>query len=83
MRKHSGLLMFVENSPKVPSSVNTILGTRKLALTEIIVGRDGVSKSVVCRDICFKAVLKYSQHLATSSHRSREAGMPLEVITSD
>lgn len=44
MRKHSGVLMFVENPPRLSSRVNTILGTRKLSLTEIIVGRDGVSK---------------------------------------
>lgn len=41
MRKHSGVLMFAENLPGVSGSVNTILGTSKLVLTEIIVGRDG------------------------------------------
>lgn len=40
-RKHSGVLMFAENLPGVSGSVNTILGTSKLVLTEIIVGRDG------------------------------------------
>lgn len=40
MRKHSGVLIFAEIPPGVSSSVNTILGTGKLVLTEIIVGRD-------------------------------------------
>lgn len=41
VRKHSGVLMLAENLPGVSGSVNTILGTRKLVLTEIIIGRDG------------------------------------------
>lgn len=71
MRKHSGVPMFVENPPRVSSSFNTILGTRKLALTEIIVGRDGVSKCGACRAICFKAYQSTPGISATSSSQQR------------
>lgn len=67
--KASQLLMFAENPLRVSRRVNAILEMRKLALREIIVGRDGD-----CGAICFKAFCSTS--LPAPQPRLGEAGTP-------